>query len=284
VLVKITKDIQSWLAKESGFVIFLSFDIMGSTAYKLSNSTNWMFHFSMFFRQVRNIYNNGYMGLNCFIWKELGDEVIIVFFPRSKDDLKSILDIAINSVNGTNEYREVLQRINLDYKTTLFCAGYCEPTPFTMYNESKRSDIDTYKSFMNLEFKNHRMHHAISYSQESFCNNQPSSCRLGCIIEYDFIGPDIDIGFRISKKYSRQGNLLVSDKIAYLYSKMFPNEYLFRIICKKRLKGVWHNIKYPIIYYGIESNILEKLMPFYKRIKSIETMNNFYNCIDKLTK
>ena len=64
----------------------------------------------------------------------------------------------------------------------------------------------------------------------------------------EFLGQDIDTGFRI-KKETQDRRLIVSVELAKILSD--KTEYLSRlnIITYKSLKGVWQNRLYPIIWY-----------------------------------
>jgi len=69
----------------------------------------------------------------------------------------------------------------------------------------------------------------------------------------DFLGRDIDIGFRIAKYVSRS-KIVISANLAYLLSNSYINKNL-RIIDYKELKGVWLEKRYPIIWYLRDNTI-----------------------------
>jgi len=141
-IIKVNTTNQKWLAKNHGFVVFLSLDIENSTKYKNDYPNNWMFHFGHFFEKVRQYFTMVHPVSNSVIFKENGDEIIIAFFPLSIQDLKDIIDESIRSVETIPLFREILNNVNLDYKVTLFCAGYSEPCPFTVFNNYEvRSDL-----------------------------------------------------------------------------------------------------------------------------------------------
>jgi hypothetical protein len=72
---------------------------------------------------------------------------------------------------------------------------------------------------------------------------------------FDFLGPDIDIGFRITK-YAHSKTVTLSAELAYILS-LIPTDLKFensvekylKIVGFKKLKGVWSNRVYPIIWY-----------------------------------
>lgn len=73
-------------------------------------------------------------------------------------------------------------------------------------------------------------------------------------INLDFLGPDIDIGFRISK-FALQKKLVIDSKLACLLTKLETDlkenniSESMRIISYERLKGVWEDRHYPIVWY-----------------------------------
>lgn len=76
----------------------------------------------------------------------------------------------------------------------------------------------------------------------------------------DFLGPDIDLGFRISK-FAQKSKLLISAELAYILNRKKGDldYYLqqrhiykdnFKIISLEKLKGIWRERRYPIIWYS----------------------------------
>ncbi len=65
---------------------------------------------------------------------------------------------------------------------------------------------------------------------------------------FEFLGNDIDTGFRV-KTNTQDRRLVIDYELAYLLSR--NTDYLrnIHIITYKRLKGVWQNRLYPIIWY-----------------------------------
>lgn len=65
---------------------------------------------------------------------------------------------------------------------------------------------------------------------------------------YEFLGNDIDAGFRISKQ-TMDGRFVISYELAYLISKETDSLACLNIITYRRLKGIWKNRLYPVIWY-----------------------------------
>ena len=64
----------------------------------------------------------------------------------------------------------------------------------------------------------------------------------------EFLGNDIDAGFRI-KKETENRRMVISFELAYILAK--DTDYLknIHIITYKTLRGIWQNRLYPIIWY-----------------------------------
>lgn len=65
---------------------------------------------------------------------------------------------------------------------------------------------------------------------------------------YEFLGNDIDTGFRISKK-TQDGRLVLSYELAYLISQTTELSSYLHIITYTKLKGIWKGKLYPIVWY-----------------------------------
>ena len=67
-------------------------------------------------------------------------------------------------------------------------------------------------------------------------------------VQNDFLGPDIDIGFRIGK-HSHSGFVCASHDLAYFLGTLqYTSQIKGKIVGWEDLKGVWGNIPYPIIW------------------------------------
>jgi hypothetical protein len=63
----------------------------------------------------------------------------------------------------------------------------------------------------------------------------------------DFIGPDVDIGFRISKT-AYKNIVLIDAKLACVFNLLIPTfAKRSKIVLFEQLKGVWDNQHYPIV-------------------------------------
>ena len=97
----------------------------------------------------------------------------------------------------------------------------------------------------------------------------------------DFVGPDIDTGFRISK-YAEKGKLVVSAELAYMIFIVDLKKELFsnlKIVSYEDLKGIWDDRFYPIIFYYDDWNHIKNSFKYDDRFKS-KIINNI--CSDNV--
>lgn len=216
----------------SGTYVFISFDLVNSTAFK-TKCASWPQIFQKFYdlsiETMRERLPSAVM------WKTIGDEVLF-FLPLTS--LDQILEIPKNafSVLETCIRRiqsEPLVGNELSLKGTIWIA-YVKDGEFKAVPE-------------NFLVK----------------QNELSTVRL------DFLGPDIDVGFRISK-FAFHKKLVIDAKLAYLFYDSLPEvdkgalSQLFRIVSYEPLKGVWDGRRYPIVW-------------FYKNWENAEKMDFLYD-------
>jgi hypothetical protein len=74
----------------------------------------------------------------------------------------------------------------------------------------------------------------------------------------DFLGPDMDTGFRVAK-CTRAGMLVVSTELAELLGEARPHSRLCaKIVGWERLKGVWEDHPYPVIWVDFPKAAFEQ--------------------------
>ncbi|UZP03335.1 hypothetical protein JW813_16745 [Clostridium botulinum] len=200
--------------------IFTSIDLVNSTSYKQYDTT-WPTVFSEFFGIVESEFKK--RNENLYIWKYVGDEVL--FF----EEINSINSI-LKAPSETFKIMELCEKMlyanmpnckNILYlKATLWIAPIKSPTD------------------------NSTLH----------INNVTPNLSATLI---DFIGADVDEGFRISK-FSSQNKLVLDSKLAYILLENEDSvnklcdycvEDRIKIVGYKKLKGIWNNRLYPIIWY-----------------------------------
>ncbi len=229
--------------KKVGTVFFLSFDIVNSTQFKTIEPEKWGNKIKSFYSQVER--NMEDIAKNTHLWKKLGDEVLIYFTLDEIDKLYECIEniFSISQELITNIQQDVGKSL-LSIKTTIWVALVSEGT---LNNENA----------LNL---------AIS-----------SNFQFG----YDFIGPDIDFGFRIAGE-SAGGILCVDPKIVAMLLKSSKENYIlkhwtkFKIINLVQLKGIWRDRFVPIVWYHPEIEKPENIFPYdeKKRNKSVRLLLN----------
>ncbi|MBR5597604.1 MAG: hypothetical protein IKW30_09390 [Lachnospiraceae bacterium] len=243
---------------KKGIYIFVSFDLVNSTLFKSRHRDKWPHFISSFYETVmdqfavgryressRNVADDEMQRTGGFhLWKLIGDEVLLYHKIVSKEELyKTILHIndkrrklieetikkyvKMNSEEKENECRHLFQQY-FEVKTTVWiasCAGAAEKVS---------------ADYPNLVYD------SMSFSNENTDLNS----------QFDFLGPDIDEGFRLCG-YSEKKQMIVSPKLVYLllmsHEKDVDNLNVFnlnfRIVNYVTMKGVWENRLYPIIMF-----------------------------------
>ena len=200
--------------------IFTSIDLVNSTYYKQEDK-NWPTVFSEFFGIVETEFKR--KNKNIHVWKYVGDEVL---FYEEVNSIESLL----KSPSETFRNMEISQQ--------------------RLYETQKECKNKLYlKATLWIASTKH-----VSDSQNKHINNVLPELSESVI---DFIGADIDEGFRISK-FSSQNKLVLDSSLAYILYKEKPKvnrlcdynvEDRIKIVDYKRLKGIWSNRLYPIIWY-----------------------------------
>ncbi len=209
--------------------VFFSFDIVNSTAYKTLNFTGWSQVIFTLFSKVQQLVAKKIPSAE--MWRILGDEVIFIVPIKEKNDIF----VYVNSIF------EILNIMVLQLKKGTF------------FDEIEICDLDL--SLM-------KMQNIISMKAAAWVaiigENLKKLEQYDNLIErfklqegygvFEFLGNDIDTGFRI-KANTQDRRLVISYELAYILSR--NTDYLrnIHILTYKRLKGVWQNRLYPIIWY-----------------------------------
>lgn len=206
-----------------GLFVFFSFDLVNSTRYKGINRDGWPFVTQRFYESVVDGMSKWLVGAS--VWKYVGDEVLMYKLVTRNDELVKCLKAASEVISATTAaiYSLVPDAKNfLDVKGALWCARVGR-------FENPSSELASREKAPNLVFQS----------------------GTGASIQVDFLGPDIDVGFRIAKHSARR-RLVVSAELAYLLylnrvSYSFVEDQL-RIVSFEVLKGVWDDRRYPILW------------------------------------
>lgn len=212
-------------------VLFFSFDVVNSTLYKTIDYYGWAQVLNQLFKELRKEIQTNINESE--MWRVLGDEAIFIVKIRDEQLLRvyinKIFNIMISTIyklkSGnffTSDQFPNFQKPQsiLSLKTTAWIAAVKDVGDIN--NNVILSD-DTYNIF---ECYDSREGHKI----------------------YEFLGNDIDTGFRIAKQ-TLDGRMVLSYELAYLLSQETQSLSNLHIITYRRLKGVWNDKLYPIIWY-----------------------------------
>lgn len=269
-------------------LIFLSVDVVGSTALKqpdrhlvaaasapevpMSDSdrrleVNWLAIFEVFYARVaegagkhwRNLVEeydeserDEYAGPCPIFWKTNGDEVLYCKLLTNSRQIHFVIEWwkrTIHSVrNSLDQYKGLLKEAGLeplDIKATLWTAGFPRRNKRLQSAYGLETRVDGFPP-ANAP--------ATPPADEAGFEGGLADARPR--ERYDFIGPGIDIGFRISTLSSTQ-KMVVSLDVAYILAKApyksgtgvkrEPLYYDGRI----PLKGVFEGKRYPIFWLNI---------------------------------
>jgi len=222
-----------------GAFLFLSIDMVNSTAYK-ELEERWPFVIHRFYlsasEEIRSICPRFQT------WKYIGDEVVFWRHVRAEDDLPAL----VAGVHGACErIRSALDRLGEQYPIRTRNVIGAKATMWIAAVEYVRNDETLTRTDTNgINNRLIREHHISTFGRDGGVGEAKNLV--------DFIGPEIDIGFRISK-FAHNRFLLVSASLGYLLLRNDPDgtgmAARARVVGFEKLKGVWRERPYPIIWY-----------------------------------
>jgi hypothetical protein len=203
------------LQNYDGTYLFFSFDLVNSTAFKNKNK-RWGEIFDQFFSYCKGEMRKAFP--SAVPWKMIGDEILFYLRVTREIELyeapEKTFDILGKCIKFISEKLDA--KSSLSVKATLWAAA--------MYSSA---DNVTNRIIIESDFDKDIL---------------------------DFLGPDIDIGFRISE-YALKSILVIEAKLACLLTKLETELYKehisthMRIVSYEQLKGVWDGRYYPIVWY-----------------------------------
>lgn len=226
---------------ESDHYLFLSLDLVNSTKLKHQMSNDWPLIFAEFFSSVsyEALNNVGPLSssLNIKPWKALGDEIIFRHRMTDFSQIPQFFEFAsllIEKITGKVR----------DFVLETLGSQHNHSTPYAL--------PDVKGTIWHAEVKD--------FSNDTSRRNS-RACQIFRIeeapMEYEIIGPDLDIGFRISK-FAVKGCFAIDIKLAYIIATQadyFSNKQLkdysrsLFLTSFEQLKGVWDGNPYPIIIF-----------------------------------
>lgn len=217
------------LLKRRSVEVFFSFDIVNSSSYKTLNFTGWAQVIIALFSKIQQMVAKKMPSAE--LWKILGDEVIFIVPIREKQDIFVYVSYIF----------EILNNVVFQLKTGIFFDDL--ELSDLEHDLMKMQNIISLKAAAWIAIVGEKVNKLEQY------DNLIKRFKLqeGYSI-FEFLGNDIDAGFRL-KDHTQERRLVISYELAYILSK--NTDYLknIHIITYKRLKGIWKNRLYPIIWY-----------------------------------
>lgn len=205
-----------------------------------NNDPNWIEIIKSFYAIAISSISN----INFDVWKYIGDEIVFVRKLRGFD-IKHFIDNVFDAQQLISSTLSDKHKKTLKVKATTWIADVIKDTE--------------------------------THNQTGSVNNIVFTTQQGLL---DFIGKDIDIGFRIAKN-SYPMAVTLSAKLAYFLTDKrntnltSPSTANFIIASYQELKGVWDKRLYPIIWYSKNIKDMENKIniPYEDYIKKDELKN-----------
>ena len=227
-------------------LMFFSVDLAGSTDFKGSLNTKhhkpvWLDSFEAFFRelplvfmgQIAVAFQDSELTPEIDVWKIIGDEIVFRAEPKSADEGIRLLKAFYCCIVAYDQ--RLFDRWPLRLKGTCWAARF-----------PKR----------NIEIAIPEMAGPGDVSGATYV---------------DFLGPDVDIGFRISQ-HAPIGGVIISLNLAEAIAPLSEEYYLrFHFAGKSNLKGVFSGRPYPLLLISIADCLpdlwqWENEEPYYRRL------------------
>lgn len=239
--------------EEVALYLFVSIDLVNSTKYKTNskNQDKWVKKFLQFYslmkekfcerdKEVTSSSDKPYS-----LWKLVGDEVLLYKKITHTNELINNIELCSQILKIFSSHVDYIETI-LDIKIVTWIA------PIRSGNIYKLS-----QKVNGYAVRNVKISHFKEYVDDS------KQCE-----QIDFLGPDIDLGFRIAKGAYRQ-QIVVNCDYVCLLAKIFSTTESdienYKIVGYLEHKGVDDFNLYPVIwYYHDWENIVGKQYKYYE--------------------
>lgn len=221
-------------------LLFLSCDLVGSTAYKQGEgrAPGWARQFLEFYRDFPRIIgalsrNPNFVDPQFQLWKVVGDEMIFTCVVRTEGDVANAVGIWIMAMRGYEE--QTSKKDRMQTHGGAFIGTFPGPDSHVFIErdpseESAQSQAGAVE--MNEAAKD-------TYSADTFL--------------FDYLGPSIDTGFRVIAQ-STARFFTLSVEVAWAIAEYQDNNVApwgiralpLDLIEWRELKGVWNARPYPI--------------------------------------
>lgn len=207
-----------------GAYLFFSFDLVNSTRYKALFPQHWPIVATHFYDMVANEMAAYFTSAR--LWKHVGDEILFYKLITSAEDVRECLPLA----------RKVLMTV---------IAIVHQIYPKTQPILSLKGSV----WIANVEYVLPSDSRDVQLKKRNLVTGVT---RLSDALDRDFLGPEIDTGFRLGK-YVQHRRLVVSAHLAAVLFRERANcdriEEKLKIVAFEELKGVWDGRRYPILWY-----------------------------------
>ena len=283
-------------------ILFLSADLVGSTALKqkkrkrnlkegiyIPDTKDWAEAIQLFYSRLTSVFyqtwNNNcngnsedaktrLFGSEPILWKTIGDELIFRKHISRQDQVFKTIHCFIEAVRETTKtLREKMGNEHLEIKCTGWIAEF--PIQNKVLLGGQFTDIENF----DPEMKGNLLRSLNGYEKRA----------VGSGLEIDFVGPAIDIGFRLAK-ISTSRKFAISIDTAYLYlgfsnysasdeADIFP----IRFERSVRLEGVMGGVPYPIFWIdmgeeGSTDRLEDELLSHGKSFKTTDARDALKFC------
>jgi hypothetical protein len=243
---------------EGGIFLFLSIDMVNSTEFK-NHEPLWPFVIHQFYVCALDEVKKVCPHWN--VWKYIGDEVVFWRHVQRTDNLARL----IHDTHGA--LQRVMQKLDeIEGKHHIHTRNLISAKA-TVWSAA----ADFVPNPLIGSHRDQKLTHPNKIIREDHIIGLDGGQQAHETVLFDFIGPEIDIGFRISK-FAHRGVLLISCGLAYLLLQQSRTtdqiaKHL-KIVHYERLKGVWGGRLYPIIWYTDNWNVIEERF-FYDEVLEV---------------
>lgn len=251
-------------------ILFFSFDIVNSTAYK-TMTENWPLVIKELLKTIQKGVIQSDVLKYSTLWRVIGDEVVFTLFVGSKELIHS----AVESIFS------LLQKITM----TIRYGKFFDTLSSQCINAAQ---VELLKKQKILSVKAAAWLAAVSEEGVcSDCDNMKVHYKADERNKFilDYLGKDIDTGFRL-KALAQDCRLIVNFELAKILYEVSARQNMknaLYIMGYEKLKGVWNGNLYPIIWYYNESIATQyykeaggKEISFEKSFRYDEYENNVY--------
>jgi len=215
-------------ASQPKVAMFMSVDISGSTAFKSSSQADgagptWVRAFEAFFREVPLIMMGQVAAAfmleddvpDCSVWKVIGDEIVFIAHPKSAKQAQLLTIAFYNTI--INYDNKIFQHWPLRVR------GCCWAAQIS--NRNRQIEIPEMMG---------------SDREQAYV---------------DYLGPDVDAGFRLAGCVGR-GQLIVSSNLVQTLAGLEDSRGVrFHYAGRKVLKGVYQGRPYPLFLMSCKDSM-----------------------------